>query len=205
MHGRACKQYIFRSYNNSHSMLCVLMKILSHASEKKKTQILKGFGFPAFLLAVFKWYRGSEGVKCENSLRNPGMFKFTKNMIHKWQQSARRFLGEPVGHVSSSTKRGSWRTTTAHRTRQAEKQLQLAHLLSSSAKIEQRGVCDVRCRYSGDRRHLRHLARMRWRRPTPNKRAILWQEIPSHAAKRSSQKTRNWLEMCTCSPHSMLS
>ena len=88
-------------------------------------------------------------------------------MIHKWQQSARRFLGEPVGHVSSSTKRGSWRTTTAHRTRQAEKQLQLAHLLSSSAKIEQRGVCDVRCRYSGDRRHLRHLARMRWRRPTP--------------------------------------
>ena len=31
------------------SVLCVLMKILSHASAKKKTKILKGFKFGTFI------------------------------------------------------------------------------------------------------------------------------------------------------------
>ena len=40
------------------SMLCVLMKIISHDSVKKKTERLKGFKFHT----VFKSHHGSEGV-----------------------------------------------------------------------------------------------------------------------------------------------
>ena len=40
-------------------MLCVLIKTLSHASVKKKTERLKGF---VLLLVVFKLHHGSEGV-----------------------------------------------------------------------------------------------------------------------------------------------
>ena len=43
-------------------MLHVLKKILSYASAKKKTKMIKGFSFP-ILLVVFKWHRGIEGVK----------------------------------------------------------------------------------------------------------------------------------------------
>ena len=38
-------------------MLCVVMKVLSHASAKRATKRLK------LLLVVFKWHHGSEGVK----------------------------------------------------------------------------------------------------------------------------------------------
>ena len=38
------------------------MKILSHASAKKKRKRLKGLNF-ALLLVVFKWHQGSEGIK----------------------------------------------------------------------------------------------------------------------------------------------
>ena len=46
---KACKQFIFRSYNNLLSMLCVSMKILSRASAKKKTKMLKRFRFCTFI------------------------------------------------------------------------------------------------------------------------------------------------------------
>ena len=42
-------------------MLCVLIKIVSHASAKKKRERLKGF---VLLLVVFKLRHGSEGVSC---------------------------------------------------------------------------------------------------------------------------------------------
>ena len=56
-------------------MLCVSMKIHSHASAKKETEIVKGFTF-ALLLVVFKWNRGSEGVKANESLCDRSMFWF---------------------------------------------------------------------------------------------------------------------------------
>ena len=43
------------------SVLCVLMKILSHTSVKKKTKRLRGSNF-TLLLVIFKWHHGSEGV-----------------------------------------------------------------------------------------------------------------------------------------------
>ena len=43
-------------------MLCVLMKILSHANAEKKTESLKVSNF-ALLMIVFKWHYGTEGVK----------------------------------------------------------------------------------------------------------------------------------------------
>ena len=56
MHGRACKQYIFRSYNiYFQCYLCVLIKILSHTSAttttttKKETKGLKAFKFRTFI------------------------------------------------------------------------------------------------------------------------------------------------------------
>ena len=45
-------------------MLCILMKILSHTSVKKKTKRLKVSNF-ALLLVIFKWHHGSEGVNVE--------------------------------------------------------------------------------------------------------------------------------------------
>ena len=42
------------------SILCVLMKILSHANAKKKKKMVEDI---ALLLVVFKWNRGSERVK----------------------------------------------------------------------------------------------------------------------------------------------
>ena len=42
-------------------MLCVLMKILSYASAKKNTKMLKGFKFGTFI-ARFERHHGSEGV-----------------------------------------------------------------------------------------------------------------------------------------------
>ena len=51
--GHACKQSIFRSRNNLLSMPCVLMKILPHASVKKKTKGLRVSNV-VLLLVVFK-------------------------------------------------------------------------------------------------------------------------------------------------------
>ena len=65
MHARTYNQYIFQSYNNLLSMLCVLMKICSHAGVKKKTKRLMAFNFGTFLLVVFKWHHGSEAVKIQ--------------------------------------------------------------------------------------------------------------------------------------------
>ena len=57
MHGRACKQYSFQSYNTftfyAMRVFCLflflfLMIILSHASAKKKTKKLKGFKLRTF-------------------------------------------------------------------------------------------------------------------------------------------------------------
>ena len=62
MHGHGCKQYIFRSYNNVLSMLCVLTKILLHASANKKRKDLRVSNF-ALLTVVFKKHHGSKGVK----------------------------------------------------------------------------------------------------------------------------------------------
>ena len=44
------------------SVLRVLMKILSHASAKKKTKGLKVSDFAVLLVAVFESHYGSEGV-----------------------------------------------------------------------------------------------------------------------------------------------
>ena len=45
-------------------MLCVLMKILSHASKKKKTKRLKGFKFRTFMgrSQVTTWSEGVNSV-----------------------------------------------------------------------------------------------------------------------------------------------
>jgi len=43
-------------------MLCVVMKVLSHASAKKKTKKVKSFKFRTFMVA-FRRRQGSEGVK----------------------------------------------------------------------------------------------------------------------------------------------
>ena len=58
-----CRHYIFHCYN-IYFQCCVLMKILSHDSVKKKTETLKGFKF-ALLLGIFKWHHGSDGVNSE--------------------------------------------------------------------------------------------------------------------------------------------
>ena len=62
MHGRACKRYIFRSYNIYFpvlfSTLCILMKILSRARAKKKTKRLKGLKFRT-VWVFFKWHHGT--------------------------------------------------------------------------------------------------------------------------------------------------
>ena len=49
MHGRACKQCIFRSHNNLLLTLYVLMKIFSHACARNKTKRLEGFKFGTFI------------------------------------------------------------------------------------------------------------------------------------------------------------
>ena len=43
------------------SILCILIKVLSHTNAKKKTERLKDSNF-ALLLVVLKWYHGSESV-----------------------------------------------------------------------------------------------------------------------------------------------
>ena len=48
MQGRACKQYIFRSYNRP-SMLCILIKIFSHVTTKKRRKRVKGLKFRIFI------------------------------------------------------------------------------------------------------------------------------------------------------------
>ena len=55
MHGRACKQYIFRSYNTHFQCYA-----------KKKTKRLKHF-YGSF----FKWLHGSEGVKAPTGRFSP--------------------------------------------------------------------------------------------------------------------------------------
>ena len=64
------------------SVLCVLMKILSHTSVKNKTERLKGFRFWktrqkglrvldfALLLVVFQWHHGSEWVNAGSKNKN---------------------------------------------------------------------------------------------------------------------------------------
>ena len=55
MHGRAVHSNRIFSGPAAHllSMLCVVMKVLSHASPKKKTKKVKGFKFRTFMGAWF--------------------------------------------------------------------------------------------------------------------------------------------------------
>ena len=66
MHGRSCKQYIFWSCNTLLPVLRVLMKILSHATWKRKQKSWRVSNF-ALLIVVFKWHHGSEGVNIRHS------------------------------------------------------------------------------------------------------------------------------------------
>ena len=61
MHGRACKQYIFRSYNPSTFGTMCLMKILSHASPKRETKRLNGSKFRTFTGRVHVAWRQWKG------------------------------------------------------------------------------------------------------------------------------------------------
>ena len=70
MHGRTCKQYIFRSYNTSTFNAMRFDEILSHASAKKKTKRLKGFKFRTFnyrfQVTSWQWrvkYASAGGIK----------------------------------------------------------------------------------------------------------------------------------------------
>ena len=55
VHRRACKQYIFPSYNiYFYCYIYVIMKVLSHASEKKRKQKGLSASNLALLLVVFK-------------------------------------------------------------------------------------------------------------------------------------------------------
>ena len=55
-------------------MRCDLMKILSYASAKKKTQMLKRFKFFVLVWVVLNWHHGYEGVKghTERRKKRPG-------------------------------------------------------------------------------------------------------------------------------------
>ena len=68
MHGRACREYFSGPAAHLFSILCVLMKTLSHANVKRRQKCLKVSDF-ALLLVVFKWHHGSEGVNSVAWLR----------------------------------------------------------------------------------------------------------------------------------------
>ena len=60
MHGRACKQSIFRSYNICSQYCVYLWKSFHITARKIRQKQLRVSNF-AVLLLVFKWYHGSEG------------------------------------------------------------------------------------------------------------------------------------------------
>jgi len=62
MQRRACKQYIFRSYDASNFNAVRLDENPFTCQCEKKTKRLKGFKF-SISSAVFRWHHGSEGVK----------------------------------------------------------------------------------------------------------------------------------------------
>ena len=64
MHRRACKQYIFRPFNNLLSMCTFWWKSFHNTVRKRKQKALRVSNL-TFLLAIFKWHHGSEGVKKE--------------------------------------------------------------------------------------------------------------------------------------------
>jgi len=79
------------------SMLCVLMKIISHARAKKKTKRLSNF---ALLWVVFQWHHGSEGVKAvsprhciEASVLRNCCFNCCSEQSHVNQQCLTREVG----------------------------------------------------------------------------------------------------------------
>ena len=66
MHERACKLYIFRSYN-TYFQCCVSIKKSFHMPVRKRRQKELRVYIFALLLLVFKWHHGSEGVNvCRN-------------------------------------------------------------------------------------------------------------------------------------------
>ena len=60
MHGRACKQYIFWSYNIYFQCMCLDESLSTCQCRKQKGLRVSNF---AFSLAIFKRCHGSEGVK----------------------------------------------------------------------------------------------------------------------------------------------
>ena len=64
-------------------MLCVLIKVLSHASAIKKTERLKGFKFRTFISRFqMTSHLGSEGVKGEPTPRRQVGLKTQKSCKH---------------------------------------------------------------------------------------------------------------------------
>ena len=73
MHGRTCKQYIFRSYNIYFQFYAFWWRTFHiHLKKKKKKKRLKGFKF-CTLWVVFKWHHGSEGVKVQELNNSTGL------------------------------------------------------------------------------------------------------------------------------------
>ena len=63
MHGRACKEYIFRPYNTSTFNAMRFDEILSHDSAKKEDKKRLRVSDSELLWVVLKWHHGREGVK----------------------------------------------------------------------------------------------------------------------------------------------
>ena len=87
MHRRTSKQYIFWSYSNLFSSLCILMEILSHASAKMKAKRLTGFKFRRFYESFSNDMaeKGLIGVTGKFLLRQHSfIFKHSKNRKKKY-------------------------------------------------------------------------------------------------------------------------
>ena len=84
------------------SMLCVLMKVLSHANAKKLKKDLRISNF-AHLLVVFKWHHGSDGVNKQKKDLPAG--RLPEENARAWRQrrwAQRRKPGQPPAYPCDS-------------------------------------------------------------------------------------------------------
>ena len=94
MHGRACKQYIFRSYVTSTSnAVSIDEKILSYASAKRgaKCSRVSIFFFFFFFFFLYMWHHGSEGVN-NNYYYNAWLKTKQKNNNNNLTNATAHFL-----------------------------------------------------------------------------------------------------------------
>ena len=110
MHGHVCKQYIFRSCNNLLSMLCLLMKILSHASAKKKTKRFQILHFYLLFLSDITAAKGliihlSHPLPAETCWIFNGNINFSGYSILRWIKLESTCL-RTLGSASRATMMG---------------------------------------------------------------------------------------------------